>query len=339
MKGLTVEALLDRLTRAELLWIAREGRELGVVRPTYALRDYDAQGLRRLLRRHLPHLEWLPSVQKLLERYGHRSTREAAPPAKSTLPSISTLKAQLFPGVYGMEAEKEQLLEHFYLPLAAPAEAARYGIPSAPALLIEGAPGNGKSFLVRKFAQSTGFYYKVIHTPALASKWYGETERRLRALVQRALSRTPAILIFEEIEALFPDRERNLEWLNGATLQFALLLDEVKEKGGVGIIGVTNRAHRLDTALLRSERFDYRIYVNAPDKEERWILLTQMAQQLPFEKGINWEYWAEATAGWSRADIVHLLRQAGYRAFLRHYAEGKPQTISEEDLAVAFKSA
>ncbi|MCS7298235.1 MAG: AAA family ATPase [Bacteroidia bacterium] len=338
MAVLTVEDLLERLDRRELLLIAREGREAGVVRPTYPLSHYDAATLRRLLRRYADRLGRLPAVQSLLERYSRRIRPDAAPTQAPLAPPISVLMERLFPEVYGMEAEKEALIEWVYLPLALPKQALYYGVHPAPAVLIEGAPGSGKSFLARRFAQSAGFSYRIIHTPALASKWYGETERRLRALVHKALRQTPALLIFEEVDALFPDRERNLEWLNSVTLQFLLLIDELKTKGGVGILGITNRAHRLDSALLRSERFDKRLYISQPDREERYILLTQMAKGLPVAAEIDWEAWAEATAGFSRADLTKLLRQAGYHAFLRHYREGKAQLITEEDLRRALHS-
>lgn len=338
MGVLTVEELLERLERRELLMIAREGREAGLVRPTYPLNHYDAANLRRLLRRYADRLARLPSVQQLLERYSRRNRSEGAPPPSPALPPLSDLTQRLFPGVYGMEAEKETLIEWVYLPLALPKQALYYGVKPAPALLVEGAPGNGKSFLVRRFAQASGFSYRIIHTPALSSKWYGETERRLRSLMHRALRQTPALLIFEEIESLFPDREHNLEWLNSITMQFLLLIDEVKERGGVGIIGITNRAHILDHALLRSERFDRRLYVNPPDYEERYLILTQLVKELPVSEDIQWEVWAKNTAGFTRADLVRLLRQAGYLAFLRHYRENRPQRITEADLYAALRS-
>lgn len=213
-----------------------------------------------------------------------------------------------------------------------------YGVKPSPTLLIEGPPGSGKSFLARRFAQGSGFFYKIIPTPALASKWYGETEHRLRSIIHKALRHTPAILIFEEIDALFPKRENNLEWLNGGTNQFLLLIDEIRSRGGVALIGITNRAHSLEEALLRSERFDLRLYITYPDYEERYLMLTLIAKDMPFAKNIRWEVWAEKTAGFSRADIAAFLKAAGYYAFLRHYREGKPQLITEEDLQRAFKS-
>ncbi|MCS7154000.1 MAG: AAA family ATPase [Bacteroidia bacterium] len=338
MGVITIEELLDRLDRRELLQIAREGREAGVVRPIYPLTHYDANNLRRLLRRHADRLGRLASVQALLERYSRRSRSEPHTGPTSPLPPLHVLKEKLFPEVYGMDAEKEALIEAVYLPIALPKQALHYGVPPAPAILIEGAPGNGKSYLARRFARASGFYYRIIHTPALASKWYGETEGRLRSIFHKAFKNAPALLIFEEIDSLFPDREHNLEWLNGATLQFLLLMDEAKERGGVGIIGITNRAHRLDPALLRSERFDRRIYITPPDKEERYIILTRLAKSLPMAEGIDWNFWAETTAGFTRADLTRLVRQAGYFAFLRHYRERQPQVITEADLYRALKS-
>lgn len=337
MPAVTVEELLSLLSRKELLRIAREGREAGLFRPIYPLTYYDASGLRRMLQRHANRLARLHSVQELLQRYSR--PRPASPSkAPKAPPSLVELTARLFPGVLGMDAEKEFLLESLYLPLAFAQEAQRYGVSTAPSILIEGPPGSGKSFLVRRFAQATGFFFQIIHTPALASKWYGETEHRLRAILRKAHRHSPALLIFDEMDALFTDRDKNLEWLNGPLLQFFLLIDDIKERGGVGIIGITNRAHRLDKALLRSGRFDQRLYVREPDYLERLQILQAAAQALEFSPEISWEKWAELTQACSRADLLHLLKRAGYYAFLRHFREGKPQLITEADLQRAFKS-
>jgi transitional endoplasmic reticulum ATPase len=237
-----------------------------------------------------------------------------------------------------MDAEKESLIEWIYLPLAAPQQAQRYGLSLSPTLLVEGPPGTGKSFLLRRFAQGSGFTYKIIHTPALAVKWYGETERRLRNIVHSAVRKAPALLVFEELESLFPDREQNLPWLTGPVQQFLLLLDEIKNKQGIAVIGITNHAQRLDKALVRPGRFDHKLYVPPPDFTERLLFLSRHAQTLPFAPGIDWTHWAETTSGYTRADLAHLLQEAGRRAFLRHWREGAPQLITEEDLRLALKS-
>ncbi|MCX7605645.1 MAG: AAA family ATPase [Bacteroidia bacterium] len=338
MTTLTVEELVGLLSRKELLQVAREGREVGLFRPTYPLNHYDTAGLRRILRRHIERLARLPSVQELLQRYSRRGKERLSPFPAPQLPPLSVLIEQLFPEVWGMEVEKENLVEWIYLPLAAPKEASRYGVSSSPSLLVEGAPGNGKSYLIRRFARASGFAHRIIHTPALANKWYGETERRLRAVIQHALRKSPSLLIFEEIDAIFPDREKNLEWLNGPTLQFLLLLDEIKERGGVAVIGITNRAQRLEPALIRHGRFDRRLYIPPPDYTERLLFLTHMSRPLPCSPDIRWEEWAEVTAGYTRADLTHLLQEAGFRAFLRHCRDGTPQLITEEDLHCALRS-
>ena len=339
MAKLNVEELLALLSRQELLRIAREGRELGLLRPTYPLSHYDAQSLRRLLRRYADALAHLPSVQAYLHQYSRRSAqqRSASMPSEA-LPALPALMERLFPGVHGMEAEKEALIEWIYLPLAAPQQARRYGLSLSPTLLVEGPPGTGKSFLLRQFAQGSRFPYKIIHTPALANQWYGVTERRLRHIIHFALQKAPVLLIFEELESLFPDREQNLPWLTGPVQQFLLLLDEIKSKAGIAVIGITNHAQRIDKALLRPGRFDHKLYVPPPDFTERLLFLSRQAQNLPFAPGIDWTYWAEATSGYTRADLAHLLQEAGRRAFLRHWREGAPQLITEEDLRLAFKS-
>lgn len=336
MNSVPLVELLGKLKRPELLRIAREGRNEGLLAPVFPLNQYDTAALRRLLRRYAHRLMHLPSVQEALRRYASGPSEPLESSATSSLPALPHLVERLFPGVYGMYVEKERLIELLYLPLAYPKIAERYGISLSPTLLVQGPPGTGKSFLLRRFAQATGFRLFWIAAPSLASKWYGETERQLRALIKTALKKRPSLIVLDEIEGLFLDRSKNLPWLNGATLQLLTLIDALKEQGGVGVVALTNRKNEVDPALLRSERIDEEIYVPLPDFEERYQILVQASQKLPFAPDLDWKPWAERTEGYSRADLIHLLKKAGRRAFLTHFWEGKPQLITELDLRRAI---
>jgi len=335
MNSVNLAEVLSKLKRPELLRIAREGRSEGLLAPLFPLNQYDTAALRRLLRRHAHQLMHLPSVQEALRRYASGAT-EPVDSSSSSLPPLPQLVQRLFPGVYGMYAEKERLIERLYLPLAYPRIAERYGVSLSPTLLVIGPPGTGKSFLLRRFAQGAGFRALWVSAPSLANKWYGETERHLRTLVKTALKKRPALLVLDEVEGLFVDRSKNLPWLNGATLQLLTLIDALKEQGGVGLVALANHKNDLDPALLRSERIDEELYVPLPDLEERHQILVQASQKLPFAPNIDWRHWAAQTEGYSRADLIHLLKKAGRRAFLAHFWEGKPQLITELDLRRAI---
>jgi len=330
-----LERFLSQASRRVLLILAKEARERNLLQPTYPLSYYNAATLRRLLQRLGYTLLELPYLR------AHLGESPSPPPREESYPGpikLSELRSQLFPGVYGMEAEKEFIIEHIYLPLRYPALAKRYGVSTSPMVIVEGPPGTGKSFLLRAFGKGAQLHVRFVHTPALASMWYGESERRLRQLFHKAARQAPTLLVFDEVESLFPSRDANLPWLTGITNQLLLLIDEIKHRQApVAIIGLTNRRHTIDEALLRSERIDHRLYITMPDAHERELILRQAAQVIPIEPTVDWTYWAEKTEGYSRADLLTWLRRAGECAFLRDRSEGKPQTISSTDLRRAFQ--
>ncbi len=332
-----LERFLSEADRRVLLILAKEAREKKLLSPLYPLSHYDTVGLRRLLRRLGNSLWELPYVRTHLG-----SPKEIhPPPSEEVYPppiSLAELREKLFPGLYGMESEKEFLIEHLYLPLRYPALAKKYGLSLSPMIIVEGPPGTGKSHLFRAFSEGTEFYVRFIHTPALASMWFGESERRLRHIFQKAPRHTPAVLVFEEFDSLFPSRENNLPWLNGMTNQLLLLIDELKHRQKpVAVVGLTNRRHALEGALLRSERIDHRLYIAMPDVWERELILRRASQNFPIEPDIDWTAWAEKTEGFSRADLISWLRRAAQIAFLRDRLQGQPQKITPTDLQRAHK--
>jgi len=332
-----LERFLSEADRRVLLILAKEAREKKLLSPLYPLSHYDTMGLRRLLRRLGNSLWELPYVRTHLGPLteAHPSSNEDTypPPVE-----FAELREKLFPGLYGMEVEKDFLIEHLYLPLRYPALARKYGVPLSPMIIVEGPPGTGKSYLFRALSKSGQLSTRFIQTPALASMWFGESERRLRHIFQKALHHTPAVLVFEEFDSLFPSRESNLPWLNGMTNQLLLLIDELKHRQKpVAVVGLTNRRHALESALLRSERIDHRLYLSPPDVWERELILRQASQDFPVEPQIDWTAWAEKTEGFSRADLISWLRRAARLAFLRDRLQGQPQKITSTDLQRAFK--
>jgi len=332
-----LERFLSEADRRILLILAREARERKLLAPLYPLSHYDTTGLRRLLRRLGSSLLELPYIRTYLGL-----AKETPPPTQETYPpaiALADLREKLFPDLYGMEAEKEFLIEYLYLPLRYPYLAQKYGVSLSPMIIVEGPPGTGKSYLFRSLSKGAHLPIRFIHTPALASMWYGESEGRLRQIFYKALRRAPMVLVFEEFDSLFPPREANLPWLNGMTNQLLLLIDELKHRQKpVAVVGITNRRIALESALLRSERIDHHLYIPLPDVWERELILRQAAQKLPIEPHIDWTIWAEKTEGFSRADLISWLRRAAQIAFIRDRLEGQPQSITATDLQRAFQA-
>ncbi len=212
--------------------------------------------------------------------------------------------------VGGLQGAKQLIEDNIIQPLLAPKAFEAIGVKPAQGALLYGPPGTGKTFLAKATARRANANFIAVRGPELESKWRGESERRLRELFSKARESAPCIIFFDEIDAISATRTPVDQ--TGASLINQLLaeMDGLQENWHVFIIGATNRVDVIDPALLRPGRFDYQIEVPLPDARERAEIFSIHTKPLKCGQ-LDFETLAEATDGFSGADIAEVTRRAG----------------------------
>ncbi|MEM2347844.1 MAG: AAA family ATPase, partial [Sulfolobales archaeon] len=225
----------------------------------------------------------------------------------------------------GLDDVKQQLREAVEWPLKYPAMFESMGIKPPRGVLLYGPPGCGKTLLAKAVATESGANFIAIKGPEILSKWVGESERAVREVFRRARQVAPAVIFFDEIDAITPARGHRYD--AGVTdrivNQLLAEMDGITMLKNVVVIGATNRADIIDPALLRPGRFDRIIYVPPPDKKARLEILKVHTRNVPLANDVNLEKLAELTEGYSGADIEALVREAVMIA-LREKLEARP---------------
>ncbi|KAF4104591.1 ATPase family gene 2 protein homolog A isoform X1 [Onychostoma macrolepis] len=228
----------------------------------------------------------------------------------------------------GLGGQLQVIRETIELPLKHPELFKNYGIPPPRGLLLYGPPGSGKTMIGRAVANEVGAHMSVINGPEIMSKFYGETEARLRQIFTQASQRQPAIIFIDELDALCPRREgaqNEVEKRVVATL--LTLMDGIGSEGHSGqllVLGATNRPHALDPALRRPGRFDKELEIGVPGADGRRDILQKQLRSMPCAisaddlRGI-----AEAAHGYVGADLAAVCKEAGLHA-LRRVLGSKP---------------
>jgi transitional endoplasmic reticulum ATPase len=217
----------------------------------------------------------------------------------------------------GLEDAKRALREGVELPLKNPDAFRRLGIRPAKGFLLFGPPGTGKTLLAKAVAREAESNFISAKSSDLLSKWYGESERQVTRLFQRARQVAPTVIFFDEIESLAPQRGGGLgEPAVTERVVNTLLaeMDGLEELQGVVVIGATNRPTLIDPALLRPGRFDELVYVSVPDRDGRRLILQIHTRDMPLGDDVDLDTLAERTQGFTGADLEDLVRRAGLNA-------------------------
>jgi len=225
------------------------------------------------------------------------------------------LPRQSWADVGGLSDLQETLMRAVMGPLRDPLLFARFGVRPVRGVLLAGPPGTGKTLVARALAAESGVGFIAVRGPELLSHWQGASERALRDLFARARSVTPCIVFFDEIDSLAGARGSG----DGATIErmvAALLteMDGIADREGVVVLGATNRLDRIDPALLRPGRFDLVIEMPLPDRAARAEILAVHLRRMPTAADVDVAALAEATDGFTGAELAGLCRHAALRA-------------------------
>ncbi|RLI25485.1 AAA family ATPase, partial [Candidatus Bathyarchaeota archaeon] len=204
------------------------------------------------------------------------------------------------------------------LPLKYPELFERLGVEAPKGVLLYGPPGTGKTLLAKAVANETNAAFFSISGPEIMSKYYGESEERLREIFRQAEENAPSIIFIDEIDAIAPKREEVTgEVEKRVVSQLLALMDGLKPRGRVVVIGATNRPNALDPALRRPGRFDREIEIGVPNKQGRLEILQIHTRGMPLADDVDLEYLASITHGFVGADLEALCKEAAMRALRR----------------------
>ena len=218
----------------------------------------------------------------------------------------------------GLEDEVKKLREMVELPLKHPELFNRLGVDPPKGVLLHGPPGTGKTLIAKAVANESDANFILVNGPELTSKFYGETEKRVREIFQEAEKNAPSIIFIDEIDSIAPKREETYgEVERRMVSQMLAMMDGLKSRGKVIVIGATNRPNALDPALRRPGRFDREISIGVPNKHGRLNILKIHTRNTPLAKDVSLERLAEVTHGFVGADISALAKEAAMSALRR----------------------
>ena len=232
-----------------------------------------------------------------------------------------------------LEDAKEKIREIVELPMKHPELFKHLGIEPPKGILLYGPPGTGKTLLAKALANEIGAYFIMINGPEIMSKFYGESEQRLREIFKEAEENAPSIIFIDEIDAIAPKREEVTgEVEKRVVAQLLTLMDGIKERGRVIVIGATNRPDAVDPALRRPGRFDREIEIRPPDRRARKLILQVHTRNMPLAEDVDLDKLAELTHGYTGADLAALAKEAAMNALRRFIKEGGIDLYSEQTL-------
>ncbi|MGY5864835.1 MAG: CDC48 family AAA ATPase [Candidatus Thorarchaeota archaeon] len=221
----------------------------------------------------------------------------------------------------GLHEAKQELKEVVEWPLKKPESFLRLGITPPKGVLVFGPPGCGKTLLARAVATESEANFISVKGPELISKWVGESEKAIREVFRKARTAAPAIIFFDEIDALAPTRGAGSDGPGAVHNQRVISqllteMDGLESMKDIVVIAATNRPEFIDKALLRTGRFDRFVYVDAPDADSRQAIFEIYIEGMPLEDDVMKQMakLVELTENYVGGDIEAICREAGMRA-------------------------
>jgi len=233
----------------------------------------------------------------------------------------------------GLGRELQLVREMIELPLRQPELFERLGIEPPKGVLLYGPPGTGKTLIARAVASEVDAHFITLSGPEIMSKYYGESEGKLREVFEEAQENAPTIIFIDEIDSIAPKREDTKgEVERRVVAQLLSLMDGLKSRGQVIVIAATNIPDAIDPALRRGGRFDREIEIGIPDKKGRLDVLQIHSRGVPLGDDVDLSHFAEITHGFVGADLALLVKEAAMHALRKII----PKINIDEDVPSEF---
>ncbi|HEY1211881.1 MAG TPA: CDC48 family AAA ATPase [Nitrososphaera sp.] len=218
----------------------------------------------------------------------------------------------------GLRDEMQKVREMIELPLRHPEIFEKLGIEAPKGVLLFGPPGTGKTLLAKAVASESNSHFISISGPEIMSKFYGESEARLREIFKEAREKAPTIIFIDEIDSIAPKREEVMgEVERRVVSQMLSLMDGLEGRGKVIVIAATNRQNAIDPALRRPGRFDREIEIKVPDKNGRLEILQIHSRNMPLDPDVDQKKISAVTHGFVGADLEYLCKEAAMKCLRR----------------------
>ena len=231
----------------------------------------------------------------------------------------------------GLKEEIQKVREMIELPLRHPEIFEKLGIEAPKGILLHGPPGTGKTLLAKAVASESNAHFISISGPEIMSKFYGESEARLREIFKEAKEKAPSIIFIDEIDSIAPKREEVTgEVERRVVSQLLSVMDGLEARGKEIVIAATNRPNAIDPALRRPGRFDREIEIKVPDKHGRLEILQIHTHNMPLDPNVDQDRVAAVTHGFVGADLEYLCKEAAMKCLRRLLPE---LNLEDEKLA------
>ncbi len=241
-------------------------------------------------------------------------------------PFVGDLKATgvSYEDIGGLKNETELIREMVELPMKHPEVFQKLGVGAPKGVLLTGPPGTGKTLLAKAVATETDSTFFSIAGPEIMSKYYGESEKHIREIFEKAEKNAPSIIFIDEIDSIAPKRGEGIDQTEKRIVaQLLTLMDGLKSRGQVVVMAATNRPEDIDEALRRPGRFDRELKINPPDEKGRKEVLQIHTRGMPLNKDVDFDEIAIKTIGFTGADIEVLCKEAGLKAIKPYFSELK----------------
>jgi transitional endoplasmic reticulum ATPase len=260
---------------------------------------------------------------------GPRTVEEAAPDNAVEAERVT------YEDIGGLDEELELVRETVELPLTEPELFRRLDVDPPKGVLLYGPPGTGKTLIAKAVANEVDATFISVKGPEIVSKYKGESEERLREIFDQAAENAPAIVFFDELDAIAGERDEDADMENRVVAQLLTLMDGLEARGDVVVVGATNRVDAIDPALRRGGRFDREVEIGAPDEGGRREVLDVHTRGMPLADDVDLDRLAARTHGFVGADLAALAQEAAMNA-LRDRENREELRVTRADFEAAM---